>query len=118
MIQVTGILASGDQELSIADPNGNGTIILRLHFKPRLQGWYIDIDFNGMQINGYRLHVSPNLLSQYINRVGFGLAVTTQSGVDPLLLNDFSSGAASLFLLTSEEVAAIDTAIQSGTLTG
>lgn len=118
MVQVTGLKASPDQSLTIADPNGGGPIKLRLVFRPRVQSWYIDIEFGAFTLNGFRLAVCPNRLGQYVNRIPFGLAVVTENNLDPFLINDFSSGAASLYLLTSAEVEEIAAAVRAGGITG
>lgn len=118
MIEITGIRATADQTLNIASPNGDGTIDIRLHFLPRVQSWYIDIEFGDFVLNSFRLSICPNRLTQYKNRIGFGLMVTTKNKIDPFLLNDFSSGNAALYLLTSAEVAQVEELIQSGDITG
>ena len=118
MIEITGLKATSDQTLSIASPNGDGTINLRLHFLPRVQSWYIDIEFGTFVLNAFRISVCPNILHQYKNRISFGLLVASKTGLDPFLLNDFSSGNATLYLLTSAEVAQIEELITSGELIG
>lgn len=118
MIKITGLKASADQSLTIADPNGGGPIKLRLVYRPRLQEWFIDIEFGAFILNGFRLALCPNRLSQFVNRVPFGLAVITTYGLDPFLINDFSSGTASLYLLTAEEVAQVAADIYAGVITG
>ncbi len=118
MIEVNGLKASPDQTLTIADPNGGGPIKLRLAFRPRLQGWYIDVEFGSFILKGFRLAICPNRLSQFVNRIPFGLAVVTTHGVDPFLINDFSEGTATIYILTHSEVLEVAALIASGDITG
>lgn len=118
MVEIAGIKAIADQSLTIPSPNGDGIITMRLLFRPRVQTWFADIEFNRFTLKGRRLCVCPNLLSQYRNIVNFGLLLTTRNRLDPFLLNDFSSGNATLVLLTSAEVDAVEAEIAAGRLTG
>ena len=118
MVEITGIKAVADQSLTIPSPNGDGIITMRLLYRPRVQTWFADIQFNRFTLNGRRLCVCPNLLSQFRNIVNFGLLLTTQNRLDPFLLNDFSSGNATLVLLSAAEVEAVEAQVLAGRLTG
>jgi len=111
--RITGIKAYPIQNFTMSHPGGVGLIRFRVFFKPRLSAWFIDIESDRLNVNGFRLTTSKNILSQYRRNAGFGLAVLSAEGVDPILLNDFESGRVEMYLLTEEETREIAEAIEN-----
>jgi len=114
MIRITGLTQNASQKFTIADPNGGGDISVILNYRPRVQGWFIDLTFKTFAIKGYKISRGPNILVKFRNVIPFGLAVNVTDNYEPFLINDFSSGRVSLFLLTSAEVAEVEALIIAG----
>lgn len=79
-----------------------------IRFMPRIQQWLLNVSFGSVQINGIPIVSSPNLLRQWRNLIPFGLACANKYYLDPYTVNDFVNGASSLFLLDSDDVAAVE----------
>ena len=79
-----------------------------LRFMPRIQTWVMDIIFGTFIARGIPVVCSPNILRQWRDIIPFGLACTDIYFIDPYTINDFASGAASLYLLDSIDVAAVE----------
>ncbi len=103
MKQLEGIRATGTQKIGTTADNGD-PISMTLAFNASTQEWKMGIEWGDFSLKGNRIFSSPNLLSQYENIIPFGLAVITEGGGDPFLVNDFSTGRVTMYLLTPEEV--------------
>jgi hypothetical protein len=108
MKRLEGIKAIPSQKFYHTITEGN--INFTLNYRPMVQMWFVDIEFNGKIINGLRVCYSLNLLYQYAKTLPFGLYVENISGVEPFLIDDFSSGRFNLNVLTAAEVLEINTA--------
>lgn len=90
--QMTLILEDGSQ------------LSLTLYFMPMQQCWIIqNLAYGNFVLNGMRIVVSPNMLNQFINQLPFGLACFTNTGREPSLALDFSSGNFQLYILSQAE---------------
>ena len=118
MVQISGLKAVPIQSFTANDPNGGGVISFTFYFRPRVQSWFMDIAFKTFAINGYKINHGPNILSSYSKVIPFGLMVLLTDDLDPCLINDFTSGRVSLYLMTSAEVAEMEALIEAGTVTG
>lgn len=103
MKRLEGIRATGTQRLTTTASNGDVVVIV-LFYNATTQDWKMDIEWQNFALRGTRVFSSPNLLSQYENIIPFGLAVITNGGGEPFLVNDFSSGRVNMYLLSPEEV--------------
>lgn len=115
---ITGLRAAPLQVFTAADPNTGNPISFSLSYKPRVESWFIDITFGTFVLKGFRLTRSPNILMAYVNLIPFGLGLVISDELDPFLVNDFTSGRVSMYLLLSSEVAEIQALIAAGTITG
>lgn len=88
--------------------NPGQRIIMDIRFMPRMSLWVADFTLDDFSLKGITLLTSPNVLRSYKNIIPFGIACLTDDAEDPRNLNDFESGYASLYLLTQEEVEAIE----------
>jgi hypothetical protein len=105
MIQITNITADARQQLRIRLPD-NSIVVMHLEYKPQQLGWFItNLTWNTFTLNGRRITTSPNMLHQFKNLISFGLACFTTDNEEPMLQQDFSSGRASLYILSAAEVA-------------
>jgi hypothetical protein len=85
----------------------DGTLFdLTLQFVPMQFGWFIQsLVYGEFTLQGFRVSTSPNMLRQYKNKLPFGLACFTKDNGEPTQQQDFSSGYATLYLLSAAEVA-------------
>lgn len=103
MTQITGLTSTPSQTFNIPDPVTRKKIYFSLYFSARCQCWYFDVQYETFTAKGLKLVRGPNILSRHINVLPFGLSVTVSDNFEPFLINDFSSGRVSLFLLTHAE---------------
>lgn len=107
MNRLEGIRASGTQVLATTASNGD-KITITLAFNAATQIWKMDVEWETFALNGNRVFSSPNLLNQYEKIIPFGLAIITEGGGEPFIVNDFSSGRVNMYVLSPEEVAEIN----------
>ena len=102
---ITQITSDPKQKLVVLLDDGT-QFELKIEFKPQQFGWFITSLVYGdvLTITGMRICVTPNLLRQFKNQISFGLACYSTASREPTLQEDFSSGAAQLFLLSEAEV--------------
>lgn len=106
MYLIQGISAYSYQTQRLILPNGD-PIILTVSFLPQQYGWFItELTYaqRNFTLQGTRIVVSPNILYQWKNQLGFGLACFTATNQEPTNQQDFSSGFAQLYLLSAAEV--------------
>lgn len=102
------------QQLVLAD---GSTLTLQIYFRSMQFGWFINqLTYGTFQINGLRITNSPNMLNQFRNQIPFGLACISMSEREPSQLQDFSSGASKLYILSAAEVAQYATFLTTGSL--
>lgn len=104
MFQVQNITSDSRQIQTLVLPDGT-QILIELYFMSQQLGWFItNLVYGNFVLNNLRITISPNMLYQWRNKLPFGLACFTDQNREPTQLEDFSSGAAKLFVLTQEEV--------------
>lgn len=107
MLQITGLTNDGLQQFVLNGiPGVSASVLLR--FMPRIQNWIMDISSGSFTANGIPILCGPNILRQWRNIIPFGIACTDIYFLDPYTINDFAIGAASLYLLNSADVAAVE----------
>lgn len=84
------------------------TIQMTLRFMPRTEQWIMGIVVGETSIQGIAVTTSINILQQFKNTLGFGIACVMGSGLDPFTINDFATEAANLYLLDSDDLAELD----------
>ncbi len=93
-------------------PLDDGTLVtFTVTFNATTERWYVDIEHEDFVTRGVAITVAPNILRAFRGTIPFGLACTTTDGVDPILIDDFISGRATLFVLNSTEVGEVETTI-------
>lgn len=92
------------QQQTLILPDGT-SFTMTLYFIPMQQGWFItELVYGAFILRGLRVTVSPNMLNQFRNQIPFGLACFSVGNREPSLQQDFSSGNATLYVLTAAEV--------------
>jgi hypothetical protein len=81
---------------------------LTLEYKPLHFCWNFTLTWGDFEAYNEQVVSTQNLLRQYRNLVPFGIGILTKSGMDPMNLDDFFSGGASLYLMSKTEVDSIE----------
>jgi hypothetical protein len=105
MIQVTGLTADAKQSQTLVLPDGS-LAPFYMEYWDNQEGWFFTMSY-GTAWSGVmnkRLVVSPNMLRAYRNIIPFGLALTTIDGYEPVFINDFINGRATLYLLDQTDI--------------
>jgi hypothetical protein len=102
MYDVNQISSDAKQSQSLYLPDGTA-ILVSFEYIPLQLGWFMNITYGNFILNGMRVTTSPNLLHQYRNIIPFGLCVTMVGNAEPTNQQDFASGNAKMYILTSAE---------------
>lgn len=103
MLLIENITSQPFQHQTLVLPDGS-VLELTLSFKDQQDGWFItELSYGDFIYRGARICVSPNLLFQFQHKLPFGLACFSQENREPTQQEDFSSGAAKLYILTNAE---------------
>lgn len=104
MYKIQQMTTDASQTQNLILPDGS-TVTLTIYFIPMQYGWFIQsLSYQDFVLQGVRLTNNPNILQPFKNQIPFGLACFSSSQREPTLQEDFSTGASSLYILTSEEV--------------
>lgn len=102
------------QQLVLAD---GSAIALQIYFRSMQLGWFINqITYGAFILQGVRITNSPNILNQFKNQIPFGLACLSTSEREPSQIEDFSSGASKLYILSATEVEQYSAYLNTGVL--
>ena len=82
----------------------NTRIPLTFEYRPNQIGWLFRFEYNNNKYKNIRCTTSFNILRAYRNWLPFGLRCDTQDSLEPMDLTDFSSGYATIYVLTPEDV--------------
>lgn len=81
------------------------SLLLKLRFSSMQYAWNIEnLTYGNFVINNLRITNSPNMLQQFIGQIPFGLGCLSIDNREPSLIEDFSSGNSSLYILDTDEV--------------
>ena len=114
MQQITSITDAPNQQMTISLQDGT-KLSMSFGYSKENYGWYFtNLNWNnGVWVEcGRRIVNSGNMLRQYKNILTFGLACFTAGNREPTQIEDFSSGASSLYVLTPAEVLAFESYLQ------
>lgn len=98
------------QEMELVTEDGT-VFSLSLRYVDNQQGWFYSIESDILTVYNRRLVTSPNMLRAFRNVIPFGLACYVSGKREPILLDDFSTGKAKLYLLESSDVDEIETGV-------
>lgn len=104
MYKIENITSDARQKQTFILPDGS-RIQISLYFIEQQLGWFItSLVYGDFTLTNVRISNSPCMLYQFRNRIPFGLACFSDGDREPMLLNDFVSGASKLYILTEDEV--------------
>ena len=116
MLQIQHITDDAFQQQTVTLEDGS-SFTFTLYFRPLQQAWFItNFTYQDFTLTELKVCVSPNMLFQFQNQLPFGLACFSAGNREPQLQQDFSSGAAKLFVLTKAQVTAYSEFIKTGVL--
>lgn len=105
---LTGFTDSPHQMTTFSLDDGSSAT-LTLYFRPQQRGWFFDLTYGNLVMQGQRLTYHKNFLRQFVLQLPFGLACLTNDLTDPKAVTDFSSGKAVLVLLTTDDAKLVET---------
>lgn len=94
--------------------NRGQNISMTLRYAATQESWFADFVYEEKEIKNIRVVKSPNILRGFRKVLPFGILCTSKNGQDPAFIDAFSSQDASLYLLTEDEVAQIESDIYGG----
>lgn len=108
MFQLTQLDNNPNQQITMILED-NTRVIFNFEYKPNQLGWFFGVRY-GENINyqNIRLTTAYNLLRAYRNYLPFGLRVDTDDNQEPTDLTDFLTGYAKVYLLTKDDVIAVE----------
>jgi hypothetical protein len=118
MLPILNLTSDPNQSMTIVLPDGS-KLVISLSYVASQTGWFYTSIVNsaqGFQLGITRVCVIPNALRQFKNLINFGLTCITQTGREPTQLEDLSSGAFQLYVLTQAEVQQYEAALKAGQL--
>ena len=105
MQKMLNITATTNQKTTFTLPDGS-LFSITLYFSDRQIGWFIkELTYNTFTLKGIRVTNSPNIMHQFSNKLPFGIACLSTNNLEPFLVDSFTSGVSTLYLLTATEVA-------------
>lgn len=107
MNKLTGFTDSPKQSTTIPLDDGSSAV-LNLTFRAQQKGWFYDLTHGDFSLLGQRLVTGENILRQFRDQIPFGLAVLTETGIDPWQITDLASDDVAIILLSPEDVETIE----------
>ena len=84
------------------------TVAFNLYFYETQLSWYFDFTYNNIVSNGNKVVLGNNILRSFKNIIPFGLAFKALDGVEPYAIDDFTSGRVTCYLLSKDDVNAME----------
>lgn len=110
------ISADARQEFAVS-LDDNSRVTISLWYSSMQAGWFYSVSRGTFSVTNRRMVNSPNMLRQFRDFIPFGLACIVSDGLEPVFIDDFSTGRASLYILDSADIADIeDNIIVAGAL--
>ena len=104
MYKISAITSDPLQKQTFNLPDGT-QLKMTIYFVYQQRGWFIrELVYNNIVIRGMRICNGINILEQFKNKLPFGLACLTKANREPMNIEDFSSGASALYILSASEV--------------
>lgn len=107
MNKITALGSEPKQKFSTILENGD-RLVMTFEYKANQLGWFFGFEYNGELYQNIRLTTSYNILRGYKTWLPFGIACKTLDGLEPTDIDDFIDEYASVYILTKDEVGAIE----------
>lgn len=110
MLQIDGITDEPKQSYRLPVVGSDLQAVMNLTWRDTQNSWFIDISYDTFSVKNIRLCRMLNVLNQFKNRIPFGLMVTSSYRQDPFTLESFSDGSCKIYILSQEEIDALEDA--------
>lgn len=107
MYQFTSLSESPKQEITMILDDGS-RVVFNFEYKSNQMGWFFGFQYENINYQNIRLTTSYNILRAYRNYLPFGLRCDTVDMEEPTDITDFITNYAKVYLLTKEDVQAIE----------
>ncbi len=107
MYKFTNLGNEPRQQMTIMLDN-QSNIKFTFEYKPNQLGWFFGFEYGDVNYQNIRLTTSYNILRAYRNWLPFGLRCDTADDEEPMNIDDFVNGYATVYLLTKADVQAIE----------
>ena len=84
------------------------TVTFNLRFYETQLSWYFDFTYNDVVSNGNKVVLGMNILRSFKNIIPLGLAFKANDGVEPFEVDCFTSGRVTVYLLSKDDVEAME----------
>jgi hypothetical protein len=105
--QLTSLGAEPKQQI-IMMLDDSSRITFTFEYKANQLGWFFGFQYNDINYQNIRLTTSYNILRAYRSWLPFGLRCDTLDMEEPMDLEDFITGYAKVYLLTQQDINAIE----------
>lgn len=86
----------------------NTRLVLKFEYRANQKGWFFGFNYGDEEYSNIRLTTSYNILRAYRNWLPFGIRCETVDTGEPIGIDDFITGYAQVYLLTRDDVKAIE----------
>ena len=107
MYQLTQLDNDPKQEIEMLLDDGS-RVVFYFEYKANQLGWFFGFEYDNHSYKNIRLTTSYNVLRAYRNWLPFGLRCDTVDDEEPIDLNDFITGYATVYLLTKQDVKTVE----------
>ena len=104
MTLIDNITSSPNQQMNLILPDNSVITDFTMTYMDNPQAWFMSMTYGSFVINNFLVSVNPNMLSQFDGVIPFGIGCDTTDGYEPIFINDFSNGRASLYLLDEDDI--------------
>lgn len=87
-------------------------IILTIRFLPLSQMWIFSCEYKEFKINGQKFSCGTTHLKELNQPFDFIVTDNQNAGLDPMLVDDFSNGRCSIFLLEPDDMTALRNGVE------
>lgn len=107
MYKLTNLGNEARQELTMILDDGV-RIVFTFEYRANQLGWFFGFKYGENDYQNIRLTTSYNILRAYRNWLPFGLRCDTADDEEPMGIDDFITGYATVYLLSQTDVQAIE----------
>ncbi len=112
MIKVDNLSANANQVSKISLSDGS-IVAIFLTYLAAVQRWSMTVEKDSFSVTAINVNHNPNLLRPWKETQKFGIACIALDGVDPVLVDDFASGRASLYILELDDLVLLEREVYS-----
>lgn len=107
MYKLTNLGNDARQELTMILDDAT-RVVFTFEYRANQLGWFFGFQYGDNSYQNIRLTTSYNILRAYRNWLPFGLWCDTADTEEPMGIDDFVNGYATVYLLTKADVQAIE----------